>query len=246
MDGWTGIQNLNSAGDDIDSDGTSCSDNSLCSYSCAPGWQKLQWPSTQPSNGASMGGLKCSGGKLYKTSSSDQLCGQGNGLVYVENKSGSAVSVCRTDYPGNEAENVPLDIATGTTEPLTCPIEEDYYKHEGSDTSAQYYINPLGVAADPGCSWDGDGNGDSGNSAPIVLGVGELDGTTWLSIQQNSPTYMGAFSGTVEITGDGLSATCKYSNGEYCGANGCTSHTVDGAGCTVATTGKATFVVSSS
>lgn len=246
MNGWTGIQNLNSAGDDIESDGTECQDGAACSYTCAPGYQKLQWPDSQPSSGASIGGLLCKNGKLYKSSSSyNQLCGRGNGLVYAKNEASDAIAICRTDYPGNEAENVPLDVAAGDTQPMTCPIEENYYMHQGSYTSAQYYLNPIGVGATSGCSWDGDGSGDTGNSAPIVLGVGELDGTTWLSIQQNTPTYYGAFEGTVEIIGDSISGSCKYSNGQYCGDSDCTSHTVDGAGCTVSTTGTAYYVISS-
>ncbi|KAI7373474.1 hypothetical protein KC328_g16603, partial [Hortaea werneckii] len=50
----------------------------------------------------------------------------------------------------------------------------------------------------------------------------------------------------VEITGDGLSGTCKYSNGQYCSGQNydqCSSNT----GCTVSlSSGTATIVFSDS
>ncbi len=54
-----------------------------------------------------------------------------------------------------------------------------------------------------------------------------IDGTTWLSIFQNKPTTEELYEGTVEITGD-IVGTCKYENGQYCGATGCNRD-----GCTV-------------
>jgi hypothetical protein len=54
-----------------------------------------------------------------------------------------------------------------------------------------------------------------------------LDGFTWLSIFQNKPTTDAIYEGTVEITGD-IVGTCKYENGQYCGATGCNKD-----GCTV-------------
>lgn len=135
---------------------------------------------------------------------------------------------------GTESETVPLYVPSGSTEPLTCPIESDYYTHEGSSTSAQYYLNPIGVTPPNACSWDGQGDGKTGNWAPIVLGVGNTGGTNWLSIQQNTPTSYAQYEGTVEIVGDSCSGTCKYSNGQYCLNGGsCASNTQNGAGCTV-------------
>ncbi|KKY15751.1 putative sun domain protein [Phaeomoniella chlamydospora] len=247
--GWSGLQVLSSDYSEIESTGTSgdsCTSGMACSYSCAPGWQKLQWNSDQPDDGTTIGGLLCKDGLLYLANNNTQLCGQGNGLTYVENKASSGISVCRTDYPGTEAETVPLDVSSGDTQPLTTPIEEEYFEWQGSYTSAQYYLNPIGTEADPGCSWDGNGDGNSGNSAPITIGAGQLDGTTWLSISQNTPTTYNAYSGRVEISGDSLSGSCYYENGEFCSDSGCTEHTVSGAGCTVSTTGTATFVISES
>ena len=135
---------------------------------------------------------------------------------------------------GTESETVPLYVPSGSTEPLTCPVESDYYVHQGSSTSAQYYLNPIGVTPPNACCWDGQGDGKTGNWAPIVLGVGNTGGTNWLSIQQNTPTSYAQYEGTVEIVGDSCSGTCKYSNGQYCLNGGsCAPNTQNGAGCTV-------------
>ena len=95
-------------------------------------------------------------------------------------------------------------------------------------------MNPVGVDPSVACTWDGNGDGATGNWAPIVLGVGSTGGVSWLSIQENTPTSYAQYSGTVEIVGDDCSGTCKYSNGEFCLNGGdCEANTSDGAGCTV-------------
>lgn len=54
-----------------------------------------------------------------------------------------------------------------------------------------------------------------------------IEGITWLSIFQNKPTTLTHYQGTVEIVGD-IDGSCKYQNGQYCGASGCNED-----GCTV-------------
>lgn len=95
--GWSGIQVGNSNADSIGE----CTEGALCSYACPAGFSKSQWPSDQPSDGQSRGGLLCKGGKLHLTRPSyTQLCQAGAGGVTVVNKLSQSVSICRTDYPG--------------------------------------------------------------------------------------------------------------------------------------------------
>lgn len=233
LGGWSGLQGVTIVGAFVSNivtgiSGESCTEGMMCSYACPPGYQKSQWPSTQGSTGQSVGGLQCKGGKLYLTnpSLSKSLCVQGVGGVQATNNAGGVVSICRTDYPGTESETIPVELQPGSTEPLTCPDAAAYYSWEGQSTSAQYYLNPIGTPASTGCQWGSPG-GNIGNYAPINFGVGAKDGTTWLSIFQNAPTTSAQYQGTVEIQGN-LSGSCKYSNGQYCGATGCNSQ-----GCTV-------------
>jgi len=106
LGGWTGIQHVTISGGFVTyietvNPGGKCTDGSMCSYACPAGYQKSQWPSTQGAKGESVGGLSCSGGKLHLTNPSfKQLCIQGAGNVHVQNKLGSNVAICRTDYPG--------------------------------------------------------------------------------------------------------------------------------------------------
>ena len=103
LDGWTGVQFVSSSGDLIRNavKKETCTDGTMCSYACPAGYQKSQWPATQGSTGQSIGGLSCSGGKLYLTNPAFKtLCIKGTGKVTVENKLGSNVAICRTDYPG--------------------------------------------------------------------------------------------------------------------------------------------------
>ncbi|KIW62590.1 hypothetical protein PV04_10751 [Phialophora macrospora] len=245
MAGWSGLQAVTIAGGFVNHivtgiSGESCTDGMMCSYACPPGYQKSQWPSTQGATGQSVGGLKCSGGKLYLTnpSLSTSLCIPGVGGVEATNSANAVVAICRTDYPGTESETIPVELQPGETEQLTVPDAGSYYQWQGQSTSAQYYLNPIGTPASVGCQWGSPG-GNVGNYAPINFGVGAKAGTTWLSIFQNSPTTNAQYQGTVELKGN-LSGSCKYSNGQYCGASGCNSQ-----GCTVSIiSGTATYVIS--
>lgn len=240
LGGWTGVQTPKSFSGgygDISTatHGGGCEEGSFCSYACPPGYQKSQWPETQGSTGQSVGGIECKNGKLYLTNKalSDKLCikGASNVDVQVQNKLSSRVAVCRTDYPGTESETVPLDSQPGTSTPLTCPDASNYYTWQGAHTSAQYYVNPAGVSVEDGCQWGSDAN-PWGNFAPMNLGVGYSNGAAWLSIFQNAPTTDAKLDFAVEIVGDGVVGTCKYSNGQYCGGanyDDCSSTT----GCTV-------------
>jgi len=245
LGGWSGLQAVTIAGGSVNHivtgvSGQSCVEGMMCSYACPPGYQKSQWPSTQGATGQSVGGISCSGGKLHLTNSalSSSLCMPGVGGVDATNDASSVVSICRTDYPGTESETIPLELQPGETEAVTCPDAGNYYQWQGASTSAQYYLNPIGTPASVGCQWGSPG-GSVGNYAPINFGVGAKGGTTWLSIFQNAPTTSAQYQGTVEIKGN-LSGTCKYSNGQYCGATGCNSQ-----GCTVSIiSGTATYVIS--
>lgn len=233
LGGWSGLQAVTIAGGFVNHivtgvSGESCSEGMMCSYACPPGSQKSQWPATQGATGQSVGGLQCTGGKLHLTNAglSSNLCIPGVGGVQATNNAGSVVSICRTDYPGTESETIPVELQGGETEQLTVPDAGSYYQWQGQSTSAQYYLNPIGTPASVGCQWGSPG-GNVGNYAPINFGVGAKGGVTWLSIFQNAPTTTAQYQGTVELTGN-LSGTCKYSNGQFCGATGCNAQ-----GCTV-------------
>lgn len=237
LGGWSGIQYI-SLWDNLVSDiktaitGDDCHDGAMCSYACPPGYQKSQWPSTQGSTGQSVGGLECKNGKLHLTNPdlSKKLCVQGVGGVHIKNTLSEEVAVCRTDYPGTEAETVPLR-AGADVQPLTCPDGEKYFKWQGKTTSAQYYVNPKGVSTEKGCQW-GDGSQPIGNWAPINLGVGQNNGK-WLSIFQNSPTTNEKLDFNVKLKGDNLSGSCRYEGGRFyseAGSNdsGCTVEVLSG------------------
>lgn len=229
LGGWTGIQSC--GGSDSTGfenivtkiAGGACTEGDYCSYACPPGYQKSQWPITQGLTGQSVGGIQCSGGKLHLTNPdlSQSLCipGADEVTILVENNLSNSVAVCRTDYPGTESETVPLQAMPGSTTNLTCPNADNYYKWKGGSTSAQYYVNPAGVSVEDACTWGSDAN-PWGNFAPMNIGVGYSNGAAWLSIFQNAPTTDAKLDFCVEIKGDGVSGTCKYSNGQYCsGAN---------------------------
>lgn len=250
LGGWTGIQSPGSSGLSGYSNimtvtsGGSCTEGSYCSYACPPGYQKTQWPTTQGSTGQSVGGLKCSGGKLTLTNPalSNKLCmtGASGVQVLVQNKMSENVAVCRTDYPGTESETVPVNVPADGSSNLTCPDASNYYTWQGASTSAQYYVNPAGVSVSTACQW-GDSSNPWGNYAPLNLGVGYSNGAAWLSIFQNSPTTDAKLQFSVEIQGDGISGTCRYSNGQYCGGadyDSCSPTT----GCTVSSAFLPTYI----
>lgn len=233
LGGWSGIQYV-SLVDQLFSDivtavtGDTCHSGAMCSYACPAGYQKSQWPSRQGKTGQSVGGLECRHGKLHLTNPdlSKKLCMEGVGGVNVQNKVGDQVSVCRTDYPGTEAETVPLGLSNGETQPLTCPDGQKYFHWEGKTTSAQYYVNPKGVSTEKGCKW-GDGSEPIGNWAPLNMGIGENNGK-WLSLFQNSPTTNKKLDFNVKIEGDHLSGSCKYEDGSFISESG-----TNDSGCTV-------------
>ena len=226
LGGWSGIQYVTIFDDMVTNivtgnPGDTCKSGAMCSYACPPGYQKSQWPATQGSTGQSVGGLKCnSNGKLSLTNSdlSKKLCIPGTGATVVHNKLSENAAICRTDYPGTEAEVIPLDTQPDSMSNLTCPDASSYFTWEGAPTSAQYYINNQGVVVSNACTWGSDGT-DMGNWAPSYLGVGQdIYGKTWLSISstaQNDPTNYKALNYTVEIVGN-TSGKCKLSKGRYC------------------------------
>ncbi|TGO49910.1 hypothetical protein BCON_0196g00060 [Botryotinia convoluta] len=251
LDGWIGIQSTpgyTTSASSIVTINTltsgGCVKGAFCSYACPAGYQKSQWPTAQGSTGESIGGLYCNSNGMLELSrtTTKQLCTAGSGSVKVENKLDSIVAVCRTDYPGLEAETVPLATSPGQTYDLTCPDASNYYSWEGLPTSAQYYINPQGASTSEACVW-GTSGGNLGNWAPVNAGVGrDASGTTWLSIIPNTPTNTyGTLNFTITIEGD-VSGKCSYSSGTYYN-NGVESST----GCTVSilSGGTATYVFSS-
>ena len=129
---------------------------------------------------------------------------------------------------GTESETVPLNSQPGSTLPVTCPDASNYYTWGGAATSAQYYINPSGVSVEEACTW-GSAGSNKGNWAPVNMGVGKKDGATWISLFQNAPTNPnGKLDFTVKITGDHLSGSCSYSNGQFTSSTGTNTQ-----GCTV-------------
>lgn len=129
---------------------------------------------------------------------------------------------------GTEAETVPLAAHSQIEQPLTCPDGSQYFHWNGKTTSAQYYVNPKGVAPEEACQW-GDGSRPIGNWAPMNLGVGQNNGK-WLSIFQNSPTTNEKLDFNVKIKGSNLSGSCRYENGKFY-----TETSSNESGCTVST-----------
>ncbi|KAI9823786.1 MAG: hypothetical protein M1832_002343 [Thelocarpon impressellum] len=241
LGGWSGTQDVGNnyangkAGD-------KCKDNTMCSYSCPPGYLKTQWPKDQPASGASVGGLKCEGGKLKLTnpSLSTKLCMKGVGGISVSNKVGKGVAVCRTDYPGNEAQTVPAtyDINASSYE-LGTPDQKGYFFWKGSQTSAQYYINAAGVPIEEGCQWNVEAS-NKGNFAPINIGASQDNGLRWLSIH---PTeyFKSELGFNIRIKGDSVSDECYYEHPKICQGGNCKTLGEKGCGCTVSSKGDATY-----
>lgn len=224
MGGWIGLQKtpgytpgvaINTIHTGIAGD--SCAPGTFCSYSCAPGYQKAQWPTTQGATGQSVGGLYCnSDGKLELTNPDYKvLCIPGTGEVRVKNNLKKNVPICRTDYPGTESETVPLNTQPGQEYEMTCPDAKKYYKWGNAFTSAQYYINPAGSPVEDACRWNEAGS-NMGNWAPINLGVGKGPaGMTYISIFRNAPTNPdGKLNFSIKITGD-VSGKCEYHSGTF-------------------------------
>lgn len=231
--GWSGIENSDT------STGGNCKEGSYCSYACQSGMSKTQWPSEQPSNGVSIGGLYCKDGFLYRSNTdTDYLCEWGVDSAYVVSEIDDVVAICRTDYPGTENMVIPTIVNGGETKPLTTVDQNTYYKWQGKSTSVQYYVNNAGVSMEDGCIWGTSGSG-VGNWSPLNFGAGHVDGISYLSLIPN-PNNRDSLNYNVKIVAADdnsvVSGECYYENGKYNG---------DGTdGCTVGvTSGTAHFVL---
>ncbi|CCH62195.1 hypothetical protein TBLA_0G02570 [Henningerozyma blattae CBS 6284] len=231
--GWAGIENSDT------STGGSCQEGSYCSYACQPGMSKTQWPSEQPSDGRSVGGLLCKGGYLYRSNTdADYLCEWGTNSAYVVNELSQGVAICRTDYPGTENMVIPTFVESNSNLPLTVVDEDNYYMWQGQKTSAQYYVNNAGVSVEDGCVWGTSGSG-IGNWAPLNFGAGSTGGISYLSLIPN-PNNNSPLNYNVKIvaadSNSVVNGQCVYENGKFNG---------DGTdGCTVSvTSGSAHFVL---
>ncbi|EJS41952.1 sun4p [Saccharomyces arboricola H-6] len=230
--GWSGVENTDT------STGGSCEEGSYCSYACQPGMSKTQWPSNQPSDGRSIGGLLCKNGYLYRSNTdTDYLCEWGVDAAYVVSELSDDVAICRTDYPGTENMVIPTFVQAGSSLPLTVVDQDTYYTWEGLKTSAQYYVNNAGISVEDGCVWGSSSTG-VGNWAPLNFGAGSSDGVAYLSLIPN-PNNGNALNFNVKIVAADDSSTvngeCAYENGSFSGSSD---------GCTVAVTaGQAKFVL---
>ncbi|CDK25171.1 unnamed protein product [Kuraishia capsulata CBS 1993] len=218
--GWASVMNEN--GDTS----SSCEDGYYCSYACQAGMSKTQWPSEQPSNGISVGGLYCKDGYLYKSNSdSDYLCSWGKETAKAVSEVDDVIAICRTDYPGSENMCVPTQLDAGSSAPLSVVDEDSYYQWQGKKTSTQYYVNNKGVSVEDGCIW-GDDSGTVGNWAPLVVGAGYTNGNTYLSLIPN-PNNSDAPNYSVKIVatdGSSMNGDCTYIDGVFSGdtTDGCT------------------------
>ncbi|KAM3426086.1 hypothetical protein MY4824_010099 [Beauveria thailandica] len=243
LGGWVGAQrvtgypNAESFDNIVEATaGQGCSPGDMCSYACKPGYQKSQWPEIQGATGQSVGGLYCnSTGYLELTRPSvKQLCTPGEGHVFIKNDLDDQVATCRTNYPGNENMNIPTVAKAGETVPLTNPSQSGYYQWKNKKTSAQYYINPKGVAAKDACIWKSPiSPSDRGNWAAVVCGVGKDEsGITFLSLFPNKPTSSAKPDFNMEIIGG--NSKCGYHNGQWIGGtDGCTTALENGQTATI-------------
>lgn len=209
-----------------------CKDGFYCSYSCAAGMSKTQWPENQPGSGASVGGLQCRGGKLYKTQpDAKHLCLWGAQTAGFISKIDKDVAICRTDYPGSENMNIPTLLTANGNASCSVVDSDSYFKWKGGKTSSQYYVNNAGVSVAEGCIWGTAGSG-VGNWAPVVLGAGTTGGKTYLSLIPN-PNNKDKPNYNIKIVADegaNVVGDCKYENGQYTGSgsDGCTVTVVSG------------------
>lgn len=220
LGGWASIMSMDG------STSTSCEDGHYCSYACQAGMSKTQWPSEQPSDGRSVGGLYCKDGYLYRSNTdSKTLCEWDNKSAYAVNKKDKVIAMCRTDYPGSENMVVPTVVEAGSSKPVSVVDSDSYFQWQGKKTSTQYYVNNAGVSVEDGCIWGTDGSG-VGNWAPLVLGAGHTNGITYLSLIPN-PNNKDTPNFNIKIQGTDGSSTvgsCQYENGVYTGdgTDGCT------------------------
>ncbi|EED15639.1 SUN domain protein (Uth1), putative [Talaromyces stipitatus ATCC 10500] len=233
--GWSGIQypTFNSLATLVENivtavQGQSCTEGAFCSYQCPEGYLKSQWPSTQGATGQSVGGIRCSNGKLVRTNTNyDTLCIPGVPALSVKNTLSEMVCLCRTDYPGTESETLPSCVNPGQTIQLANPDGNSYYEWEGKSTSAQYYINPAGFDETQACIWGSPDPNPIGNFAPMNLGLGYKNGVTFASIFPNKPTTSEILQYNVRY--DGVSTECAWDSNAKAYKGGASA---DG-GCTV-------------
>ncbi|KAL6936556.1 related to Protein NCA3, mitochondrial [Hanseniaspora guilliermondii] len=202
---------------------TTCESGYYCSYACEAGQSKTQWPSSQPSDGRTVGGLYCgTDGYLYKTNSDyDSLCVSGENTAYFKSEIDQDVALCRTDYPGSENMVVPTLLSSQSSAPVSVVDEESYFQWEGKPTSAQYYVNNAGVSVEDGCIWSTSGT-TVGNWAPLVIGAGSLNGVTYLSLIPNPNNEAGTNYNVKFVARDGASTVgeCSYIDNVYTGGSG--------------------------
>jgi hypothetical protein len=222
------------------SNGNCCTEGSYCSYSCPAGYFKSQWPVAQGNSGESVGGVLCQGGKLVLTNpQSNTLCVPGAQQVkaYIENKLTQVVSLCQTNYPGDEAMTVPTEIAPGARFEIPVLDSNSYWTtKDGSKTTAQFYLNPAGVPVDQACRWGQGGSGaNTGNWAPMVIGAGWNGQQAFMSLFGNIPTTQTYLNYNINTVGGSI--PCKYENNQVCRYDGwttCADALSPQGGCTIA------------
>ncbi|AAS52242.1 ADR322Wp [Eremothecium gossypii ATCC 10895] len=229
---WVGLGGWASVMDMDGSTAEGCKDGFYCSYACQAGMSKTQWPSSQPGDGRSVGGLYCKDGKLHRSNpGADYLCQWDVDSAAAVNKVGQPIAMCRTDYPASENMVVPTVLEPGSSKPVSVVDANNYYMWQGKKTSTQYYVNNAGVSVEDGCVWGENGSG-IGNWAPVVLGAGYDNGISYLSIIPNPnnkvpPNYNVRI---VASPGSKVIGDCKYENGVYNGegTDGCTVSVLSG------------------
>ncbi|ERS95516.1 SUN domain protein (Uth1) [Sporothrix schenckii 1099-18] len=234
LDGWASIQTTGSwtpgtlISDIVEPISGGCVPGSFCSYACAAGQTKTQWPTTsQGATGQSIGGLWCNANGFLELTNDNfnTLCMDGLGGISVVNELSDVACVCGTNYPGNEMMNIPLVTEPGNTYTLTNLNAKVAYQWQGKYTSGQFYVNNAGVSVEQACVWNSpDYPNSAGNWAPVNIGAGtDVNGITYLSIFPNTPTSTAQLNFDIEITGD-ITAPCYIKGGSYYGgSNGCTT-----------------------
>ncbi|TAQ84335.1 hypothetical protein B7494_g7346 [Chlorociboria aeruginascens] len=247
LDGWSGVQNVPGYTPDassittiIDESSGGCIANSFCSYACPAGHEKSQWPTAQGSNGQTVGGLYCNsnGFLVLPQPETTQICTAGTGSVTITNQLSTNVAICRTDYPGTEVMDIPLDTQAGQSYPLTVP-PAPYFYFDGSTTSATYYVNSPGVPVSSACEW-GSSETSTGNWAPVNIGLGQtVSGTSYLALFPNAENQNAVLDLHIQISG-AVSSNCQYLAGIFT-----TNGVETSSGCTVALSGAANIILSS-
>jgi hypothetical protein len=155
--------------------------------------------------------------------------------VFVENNMSKVVSICATNYPGDEGMTIPLIVPPNGRVQLPVVESAGYWLlPDGRKISTQFYLNPAGVPVQKACQWDGV---NTGNWAPMNIGAALADGNlAYLGLFGNWPTQKKEILDyKVELQGQ-MSMPCKYENGMVCSGQdyrNCVSSRVQMGGCTV-------------